>query len=252
MDCQRANEEISAAALLPPDQELATEVQRHLESCAACREEFRTQQETRSLLAATLPSAAPSQSLEDRLMARVSDHPAPAPRYSRRIVVLKYVLAASILFLMVSGTLFRLSSLTRNQPTDRDMERMRDIAAQMEKLDELQRVFAAPRLKYVSLESAPAALVSCYLVHDPYSNQVHFFARNLQTPSANLHVWLLDDSERVLTSAKVATKKRVGSAVLTVDDTTEISTALVTVEPVNAGNDQPSSDVVFRASVLDL
>ena len=193
MDCQELRERIESVTLSSPDDPLDKEVLLHLQDCSNCQREFREYQEAWLLLSAALPQPPVSQEFEDRVMQQVINAPEPTREYTPRERVWKYVLAASVLFLLVSATIFRLDWVGQSQPqmTDNEMRRMRTIAEQVSKLEELERVFAAPRIRYVSLQTS-ADEPLCYLINDAMSGQIHFLGKNLEvSKGSKLWIWLL-------------------------------------------------------------
>lgn len=253
MDCQQLRERIESVTLRSPDDPRNKEVSQHLQDCSNCRAEFQEHQEVWLLLSAALPPSPVSQELEDRVMQRVINAPEPTREYSLKAKVWKYAMAAAVLFLLVSGTIFRLGLVGQGQPkvTDTDIEQMRSIAKQISKLNELERVFAAPQLRYVSLRTEPDK-PRCYLIKDPMSKQIHFLGRNLQvSKGSKLWIWLLSKDDGVLAASPIdlTSMTGTGGALFSESQDKEVAFALITQEPEAVDPDTPSKNVLLRDRV---
>jgi len=259
MKCEQLREQLDAIALTPPTEIEDPAILEHLKACESCRQELRERQEAWLAVSAELHTNPTSAALESKLFDRVAQSPNPVrvpEEYSRTAVVLRYVMAASVLFLLSSLTLFRLGQFGSNRP-DETMMSIRSIAEQMEKLESLERVFASPTLKYVSLETNSKESPSGYLVHDPMSGQFHFFGQNLDGKSldaqeSHLHVWLLDVEGVVLASSRIELDSdlNLGAALLTQKRPDKVAALVVTREE-RIGAVTPSDAVVFHSVLSD-
>lgn len=253
MDCQQLRGQIESLALRMTDGTLDAEARQHLEACSSCRAELREVQEAWLLQVAALPEEDVSQELEDRVMQRVMVAPAAVREYPPKAVFLKYAVAASVLFLLVSATLFRLGLVGHGQPkvTDRDLEQMRSIARQVAKLNELERVFAAPQLRYVSLRTGPNEPI-CFFIDDTESEQTHFLGKNLHVAEdSELRLWLLSKDNAVIAKAPIRceAQTRTGGAVIAPSQSEEVVYAVITRETGGSDPAAPSDAVLFRSEV---
>ncbi len=256
MDCRQFRDRIESIALTPLG-DYEQEWVEHLESCSSCREKIRQLQDAWLTLAATLPQSPANESLEETLMQRV-ESARPTLERTGAIVVWKYVLAASVLFLLASLTYVRLGLVGAGEPklTDSNMQQIRTMAQQMDKIEGLERVFASNQLKYVSLKSEPDASPAGYLVLDPMSGQVHFFGRNLvngeaATQESSLRVWLYDRRAKVLTSEEIKFQGQpaVGTAILRVGQIEDVEAVVVTKEAADVAPVTPSDEVLLRCDL---
>lgn len=262
MDCKQFRERLEASMLQSPDCEWESEMLQHLGQCGECQDEFRSYQDAWLMLPAALPPTPVSDELEERVMRRavlgraVVNRNVATPPTSRtewlKASMLRYVLAASVLLVLIGGTFYNFGLIGNSAPvvSDGDIERLRAIATQVEQLKELERVFSKPNLTYVSL--APKAERSlCYLVHDPTSGQIHFLCDKLRvTPGYDLKLWLLSESGEVLSSSSIEMSEdgTIGAAVLN-GEAKSVRSALVTEEKQAGRTDTPSNRVVLRQQV---
>lgn len=259
MECDELRDQFESIALGPPDEWPDHRMLEHLQSCSNCQRELREYQDAWLLLSAATPRAAVSESFEARVMDRVSRVRPASRNYSRNAVVLKYALAAGVMFLLVGLTFLRLGLFGFGpEMSDTEIDQIRSIATQMEKMDELEDAFASPQITYVSLTSNQARRPSGYLVHDPMSRQVHFFGTNLTRLERNdsvLRVWLLNQEEEVLCSATIELAQgnnSLGSALMTLARPAAAKSALITIESDTDEPSVPSEDVILRSEVSDL
>lgn len=250
MDCEQLRNQIDKLTLTPCDLPVESEVLRHLEGCDDCRIEFREQTDAWLLFAAALPQSPVSEELEQRVMNRVANAPSPRPEYSTKQVFWKYAVAATVLFLLVGGTILRLSDDRQPQVTDSDMERIRSIASSVERLDELERVFAKSQLKYVSLKTDPDEPV-CFLIQDQMSKQVHFLASGiLAKPGVSPRLWLLTDDGRIESSSAIDYRadEKVAAAVFHAQ-LGQVRKLLITEEKSDEAPEVPSENVILRCDL---
>lgn len=271
MKCEQLIDQLDAIALTPPTEMSDASVLGHLADCDSCRAELHARQEAWLALSAGLPvgtEAAPSD-LESRIFDRIeqpagADFAASSEKrigqsanddYSRAAIIWKYVIAASVLFFLVSASISGLGQVGKGEPnlSDGEIVSIREIAKQVEKIDKLERMFASPRVKYVSLETKSDESPTGFFVHDPMSAEFHFFGKNLlrnTSRDSRLRVWLLDGDGRVITSSDVQTNNNgsVGTALLNDDRANEVVALLVTSEQ-GLQSTSPSKDVVFRSEL---
>ena len=253
MDCPRLREQLESLALRSPYEGLDEEAWQHLEACSDCRQELRETQEAWLLQVAALPAADVGQELEDRVMQRVILAPEPVREYAPRLVFWKYAVAASVLFLLVSATFFRLGLMEEGNPkvTEGDLAQMRSIAKQVAKLNELERVFAAPQLRYVSLRTGVKEPI-CFFIHDPMSDQIHFLGKNLKAAAdSELRLWLLTKDNAVVATAPIqlAARTGTGGALITNLPREAVAYAAITRETSESDPKTPSDAVVLRSEV---
>lgn len=253
MDCQQLREQIESVALHSSGEELDEKVRQHLNACSNCRAELRDIQEALLLQVAALPAAQVSQELEDRVMQRVILAPEPVREYVPRTVFWKYATAASVLFLLVSATLFRLSLVGNGESklADGDLAQMRAIATQVAKLNELERIFATPQLRYVSLQTGPKEVV-CFFISDPMSDQIHFLCKNLHvTEDSELRLWLLAKDRTVVAKVPIRfdSKSGTGGALIANPHRDEVMYAAITREIVGSDPQTPSDAVVLYSEI---
>ena len=249
MDCRKFRNQLESESLQPQDR-LDTELLEHLDSCQACRDEFKQFQDAWSMLPASLPQPTISDDLESRVMDRVIKSPEPASEYSSRAVFWKYALATSILIGLVSLTWLQ-PGVFDPEP-NAEIARLKELAKQTEELDILKDRFASLTLKYVALSSEQdTGGPSGFLVHDETSRQAHFFGNKLATvDGTSLWVWLLDDNETVLSSSEIETREqsRVCMALLPLENGELVRTLLVTHESTDSP-ESPSSIEVIRCEI---
>lgn len=249
MDCQQLRDRIETLSLIPPGS-LPPDVVVHLHNCSECQRLLHEHQAAwLSLSDASPPEMHADESLETRIIERIRNAPTPVREYPANLVFAKYAVAVAVLFLLASLTLWQLGLVGDGAPTDHHFRRIQSFAQRVEKLDELQRVFAAPELKYVSLQTQPTDLV-CYLVQDPMSQQIHFLGSNLNAAAEGhqLTIWLMSDSGELIASAPINLQLNgIGTALLSTGS--EARTALITEEPEQHATLTPSDRVILRCSV---
>lgn len=250
MDCQNIQHRFQTE---PPDStldELDAEILEHLHSCKACQEEYRESKEAWLLLSGSLPTSPISAALENQVMSSITSTKAVVqPVYSQQAKIFRYALAAAVLFFLVALTFLR-GNQNGAQLSDNDINQMRSIAKQMEKLDELQRTFAEPTLRYVSLESNVS--ITGFLLHDPDSAQLHFLGSGLGSEKNEFYyIWIFDEVGSVIHKTEVerTSNGRFGAAVISLGELEEKAESLaVSVEESRAPS-EPSSNVIFQNTI---
>lgn len=259
MDCQEIREQFTELSLRSPGDSIEPGILEHLRDCEACQCELLEYQDAWLLLSAALPKPPVSDELEARVMDRIANGEPTKRTYSQRAVTLKYALAAGLIFLLVGLTFQRLGQGEADHPhvTDVELDQIRSIASQVEKLDELESAFASPELRYVSLTSKEARKPSGFLLHDPMSRAIHFYGTNLNGldhPNQTLRVWLLNSGGDVVISSSIelSQDRAVGSALLEVAQPDEVKSVIITAESDVEQPARPSEIVILQSEAIDL
>lgn len=255
MDCQKFRENIEAIAIMSPD-EFEPGVVAHLLECAECRNQLHQAQEAWLTLPAALPEASSDMTQLEAKVMRQLETRTSLPSSDSKLDVWRYAVAATVLFALLGATILapRWMGLELFPSRSTDLKRVRSIAESMQKLDELERVFAAPQTKYVTLRSAGP---SGYLIQDPESQQAHFFGNGFQiSAQSKLVIWLLDADRKVIDAATIevqgtGTNAGLGSALLSLPSNREVATVMVTKESLTAADSQrePSKRVVLESDL---
>lgn len=250
MHCDQAKERLEQVVLDDPTIPLDADLQSHLERCENCRGALHELQEAWLLLPQSLPTPTISEEFEAKVMERVTSAPQPKREYSAYATFWKYAVAASVLFVLTAVSLYALrSAVPRNQEiTDTDIDQIRSVAEQVDKLDELERVFASPEVRYVSLKSGTSQPQG-YLVYDATGQQAHFFGIGLRPLQGSLHfLWLLDSNGDVLSSTQISIldEKNIGTALVPLPtNLNQLHEAVISVEK-SPSPSSPSQDIRLR------
>ena len=253
IDCQTLQEQISVLAIQSPDVPLPDDLRQHLEGCEVCRKMLHQTREAWLLLPASLEQGPRNEAMETALLERINADAASTARRSPVAAIGRYALAASVVIAMLAGTFIARKVLDqRSDINDQEIARINEFARQMDKLDDLQEVFAAPKLHFVSLKSVNSSKrIQGYLVYDLVANEGHFFGFDLRKSSQQaFKLWLLDESGDVISSAIVdVNKEHLGAAVvpLPVDLSTLHEVAITAEWPADAV--RPSSEVHMRTRI---
>ena len=179
MKCEDFLAHLNEIAELDPAVTLTPELREHLD-CEECEQHYQEVVASWLMLAEGLDREPVQPELEElvmRQLAAAKRPPAPIPKST---YVGKYALAACILMALTIGTLYTSSWLGSNEQNKRRLAKVRELARQMERLEDLEDVFSSPKIKSVSLTSGTARnSVGGYLVHDFLSAEAHFLAYNL-------------------------------------------------------------------------
>ncbi|MDA0657461.1 MAG: anti-sigma factor [Planctomycetota bacterium] len=220
LECQSELERYALDENRCADKQAITE---HLINCADCRDSVRSLREAWASLAEVLASVPINESLEDRILERVSKIPSSVEktiplrgRYARsHILQSRYMVASVVLMGLISYFYLRPAS---DYPLSRTAEDLvvRELAQRLKHLDEMKQVFASPQLRYVALHSDDGPQpAGAYLVYDPVKNEGHFLAYGLPATGMPQHfvLWLLDVHQEVIHSAVFSRDKQGGGAV---------------------------------------
>ena len=252
IDCRQFRENLELIALQSPDVPLDDELQQHIAVCADCRRELIAFQEAWSLLPAAGQGAPISSEVESSLMRKIENPPAVqlstvTSDYSARAIFWKYALAVSVIFVVAMGSFW----ILRSQPgtENGNLQQIKDLARQMERLEQLERTFSQPEWQLLKLRSVAQTHPALgYLVFDMVSKQGHFLGSELLPLSGHTYkVWLLGAEQQVISSATIEVNvHHYGAAIVPLpDDLATIHEVVVSLEAVATAT-EPSHDVRLR------
>lgn len=252
MDCRECAQLIDELATHDCDIILTPSMQMHVKGCPDCQARLASNRDAWLTVGDGVEPAALPDGLEERLFQRIAaTNVVRTSANTGREVFAKYLLAASILALLVAGT--ALIWYGRNAFTSTDLAKIDDLTRQVEGLDEVERTFKESQLTYVSLEeTSGSGAVRGYLVYDLMAKEGHFFGINMvQQDDTHHFLWLLSADNRVISSAEVAsTGKEVATAIVKLPPhMTDIRKIIVTVEATGAV-DTPSDQIRMMADIL--
>lgn len=264
MNCQTFTEWLETVAAEGPNLELPRELHQHQVDCQSCRAELERWQATWNLLPAALAHEPPSTDLENRIFERLQRSSPPARTASsrlssmfhdksKRMAYLSYAVAAGILFLLATTTLWGPNWLFPQTGKDaQELARLQDFADHVEKLDQLESAFADPQIRYVSLTSlGTQEQTQGYLLYDDVAHQGHFYGFDLPTQANRIvKLWLLDRSQSVLSSAIVEIdSKGLGAAIIPLPKDLSVLDEIVVSFENDPGAQTPSLRVRMRSKV---
>ena len=251
MNCQEFVDKLEEMALHGPDIRLTAAMEAHCGSCADCLTEFHQTQDSWLALSAGLEPVDLNPERESELFEKIalSNHREKANNESK-LHLFSYALALSILLILVTGTFYFAGWFSPNRITETEIQKIKEFAAQLNKLEEMERVFAQPNLRYVSLRRANAdSEIQGYLIYDFLAEEAHFFGLNMQ--NENLYkIWLLDVEGNVLDGVAIdANDRELGSAILKLPaDLDQLSEVVVSIEQDRTA-EVPSSEIFLRSMI---
>jgi anti-sigma-K factor RskA len=195
--CEQCRDELAEYALGHSDESAAAAVVEHLSACVVCRRELAETESAWSALAFELQPEEPRPEVLQRVLDRldqavgprpqVAPRPAPAaPLLTRRQQLLSYALAATVLAALVGGFLYlQRPDLIAGAGSPTVDEALRDLAARVGKLQELEQMLSAGNVRLASLyPPATTTAPGAYVVWDVPTRQWHFYALSLPAPPA--------------------------------------------------------------------
>lgn len=253
MNCQEFLTRIEVVALDGPDMQLPSELYEHQLDCVACNHEYQTLQEAWMLLPAALEKEPIRPDFEAKVMTRIESTPNdPEPSESQEAGFFKYAFAATVLIALVGGTMWVLRWMDSHSTAEDDLNRVKEIASQVDKLEQLEDAFANPELRYVSLTSTGVKKsVLGFLVYDSVAHEGHFFVYGLDRAEKQTCVlWLLNAKREVVVSATIDVgPDGIGSTIIPLpEDTSELYEVVVSFEK-DETSASPSADVRMRAAI---
>ena len=257
MDCQEFIRQLKELEVMGPEISLDSELEQHRAECEHCNDFVRRSSEAWLLMAASLDKPTLTAELEANVIERVTKTQQIAGDLesadSRGFAIGKYALAASVLIALLVGTMWTSGWLGPSDPAaQRDLERIKEFARQMGKLEQLERTFAAPELKYVSLRmEGNTSPIQGYLLYDQLTKEAHFFGYDLvPNEGRTFKLWLLNDQHEVLKSKTIdVNNQNLGAAVVELpDDIGQLNEVVVTSESDPAAV-TPSQAIQMKAEV---
>ncbi|MCA9189161.1 MAG: hypothetical protein R3E01_31250 [Pirellulaceae bacterium] len=254
MDCNEFNRLVVD---LGPDNGLPPELEQHRAACQHCDEQYHIMQEAWLLIPQSLPRPLVRPDFEALVMQQVLDGQQVVVSQPARPMwthgVLKYVLAASVLVALLTGTILGPRLFYPQAPSaDSDLKQVREFARQLGRLKELDQAFSTPDIRYVSLHAAGNNdRVEGYLLYDMISHEGHFFAYDLPANSGHLYkLWLIDQQGMVFSSVSIDVDDRqLGAAIVALpEELSSIREVIVTSE-TDAESTTPSTEIRMLASV---
>ncbi len=254
MDCTEFLKQLDEIALNGPDIMLSPELHEHQRDCDNCRDQFFELQEAWLML----PAALETQPIRPEFASRIMDRIESAPMVSTSIdapaiTFWKYALAATVLIALVGGTMLSPDWFGSGEPVfEQDLERIQEFARQMDRLEELERAFAAPELRYVSLTSVGSRTrVEGYLVYDFLAKEGHFFGFDLAPSEGQTYVlWLLNADREVVSSVTIdVNKNHLGAAIVPLPENVSVLHEVVVNLESDVTPASPSSNVRMRWNI---
>lgn len=252
MECADVIRELEELMLQGPQIEPPPELRQHFLECERCRVEWRELQESWLLMTAGLPSEKISSDLNDRVLARVKQGAVALPSPFSANPLWKYAVAASVLLVLVGGTFLFPKWILWNSTANQDLTRVTELARQMKKLQELERTFASPEFRYVSLTSVGSRdHVQGYLVYDFPTNVGHFFGYDLSDANGSTFVlWLLERDRSVIDSAVIdVNSEGVGAATISLPDNIDTLHEIVVSLESEFPAESPSNLLEMQSSI---
>lgn len=252
MKCEDFIAQVEEIAIRDPEVRLTPELEEHLD-CSHCRERYREFIEAWLLLARGLNAEPVRRELEDGVMRRVIS----AGRRSRNAKpmtfnVRSYALAACTLLVLTLGTFAITAWFGGDRRSARDLARVRELARQIGKIEELEQAFSDPRIKFVSLTSSSTQnRAGGYLVFDVLSGEAHFFGYNLPTATQPLTLLLRDADGNMITAQQIdTTPDGLGASLVRVpSDAAAVEEVVVTLGTLDPPGQVLDSQIVLRATV---
>lgn len=268
IECSDCRDQLLELSVHPVDRPLPPEIEAHLAQCPACRDELSSLRDSWcDLLPPVVEDHERSRRIEERLAARLETEirtpVAPssrhdiAPRVSRRLNVMRYALAASVLAVLITVTHFGPSLFYRHvgQLTENERQQVLALAEQMNEIRRLESTFASADVRYVSMMSVDLESqrtgAKGHLVIDLESDEAHFLASGLRRLTSQHYViWLVSDGRRVLSHSTVTVNERsFGLATLALpNDPSRAASVLLTIED-QAWPESPSDRLVMQVEL---
>jgi anti-sigma-K factor RskA len=268
LTCEHCREELPEYALGHADPAAAAAVDEHLAACVVCRRELAEVESAWSAIALALPPAAPRPEVFDRIVERIETAIGAAPHLAVRSTanaaaspltprqrVLSYVVAASVFFALVGGSLYMKYAGPGAAPADQLADQaLRDLAQRLGNLQQLERMLNTGNVKLASLTPANSRdHASAYVVWDYPNKQWHFYALGLPPAPAGqtYQLWAVaGDSAPLAGPPFTVGADGVGGTVAdfpTLAPRTAVK-AVVTLEPAG-GSKAPTGDPLLEASL---
>ena len=266
--CEHCRDELPEYALGHADPVAAAAVDEHLAACVVCRRELAEVESAWSAIALALPPATPRPEVFARIVERIEAADGAAPRRSQRSTntgatspltprqrILSYVVAASVCFALVGGSLYLKYAGQGVAPADQLADQaVRDLAQRLGNLQQLERMLNTGNVKLASLTPANSRdHASAYVVWDYPNKQWHFYALGLPAAPARqtYQLWAVaGDSAPLAGPTFTVGVDGVGGTVAdfpTLAPRTAVK-AVVTLEPAG-GSSSPTGDPLLEASL---
>ncbi len=217
--CDKVSESLPDFALGLLDEIEATGVRRHLaEGCSSCRQELRELEAASHLLALELPPVKPPAHLKSSLLESIASHSPPGPTTQRPPAPAsenrreRFRWQAALPYLAASVCALALGWLAA-QFHGQDQQVVDNSAAReqwQQQIDQAQRDLGIAATQPVdwraSASSADAAgQINIVAFDDKIARQLHLVVTGLKplAAGARYDIWLLDASEKVLTSTSL-------------------------------------------------
>lgn len=234
------------------------EIERHLETCAACRRELQALRGDLGLLGLTTSGSQPPARSKERLMRAIAAEPhgvpapaktAPAPQRSFWATLIP-ILAALGMFLVVIG-LWRSNDRMKAQLAELG-NRNQDQSVQLDRLNEELRLLTSPDAVHVSLNPQKAPKQpSGTAIFSPSQSRMLFMASNMpKVPEGKAYELWIIPAKGAPMAAGVFKPDEHGNAMMMdqkMPEGVEAKAFAITVEN-EEGSDKPTSPIVLMGA----
>ena len=264
MDCKQCLEQLDEYVFVEERHADAAAIGAHLASCDECQAELDTLREAIALIPIG-DEAAPESigrlaELEQRVMREIQNPVTVVggpPTTWMKSRSLRLGFAASLVACVATAyTVIRHvdppSDVTLSPQEQAEVD---SYAKAMRELRELESVFAAKKLHYVSLyDTDGRSRVAGYLVYDLVGGQVHFFCVAAEKPadSETYVLWLIDSNGSPMAQCRVSldANNHDGTAILSLPaDRARMRQAIVTREKTNDPLVRPTGAIEMQAKI---